>query len=130
MRDGFYTPVESGAEAKTLRVSVPGKGEQEFKVAEYTNFTVREVLVFSLGKNEGFQVQIDGNSRQALWKKDVIAMVVDGKPYFEMSRVGGEDATNGFYIPASIALRVASKAEADKILERLSRRYHCPAHKY
>jgi hypothetical protein len=126
LRDGLYT-TDSNARAKNrMKILAPGMVEKLVAVREYSDFSPREVLTLALPANEGFQVQLNGSVKRLSWTEDQIAIVIGGKAYLELGRMGPEVYSDQgkLMVPASINVKVRSVGEARTIAERLHKRYH------
>lgn len=120
--DGLYLQDETAKSPLRIKIKAADGAEHEFAVRHLTNIVVKAVHVYSLEPSErAFQIQVNVACSESDWTQKPIVLVVQDKPYFELSKSGSVQVGGGITLPASLSLKVSSKVEAEHIRERLTR---------
>ena len=86
-------------------------------------------MVYSLKPAEdGYQVQMNVVSSDAKWSKRIPLLVVQDKPYLELSKSSSEASSSDgpIKIPATISLTVGKESEAKLLKSKLSAKFKLP----
>jgi hypothetical protein len=124
--DGFY--LEDGTRKSPLQVSakdMQGK-THVVRVLEYTNLAPSTIVVYSLAPHESaFQVQVNLTSPDDSWLKLPLILVVEGKPYLEISKSGSRANSSAGVVNtvSTVTLKTQTEPEAVHIKKRLEARF-------
>lgn len=124
--DGFYLEDATGKSPVQLSAKDRQGRTHVFRVLEYTNIAPKTILTYSLKPQErAYQVQLNVTSSDDTWLKLPLILVVDGKPYLEVSKSGSQANSSAGAVStiATVTLKTDTEREAVHIKERLERRF-------